>query len=70
MKHDVIGLIFGVVCILIGAALLYDGASGRTPVQAETIAGAAVLSFGAVTLGIVLKGWVKWRSELKKYRAG
>jgi hypothetical protein len=70
MQHGVTGLIFAVVCILLGAALLYDGIPGRNPIQAETIAGAAVLSFGAVTLGIVLKDWLKWKSEVKKYREG
>jgi hypothetical protein len=68
MQHGVTGLIFAVVCILVGAALLYDGIPGRGPIQAETIAGAAVLSIGVVTLGIVLKDWLKWKSELRKYR--
>ena len=68
MHHDVTGLIFGVVCLVIGAGLLYDGVSVRDPMQAETIAGAAVLSFGGVTLGMILRDWLKWKSELRKYR--
>jgi len=67
---SVTGLIFAVVCILVGAAPLYDGIPGRDPIQAEAIAGAVVLSFGVVTLGIALKDWLKWKSELKKYREG
>jgi hypothetical protein len=70
MQHGVTGLIFGVGCIVIGAGLLYDGVSGRNPVQAETIAGAAALSLGAVTLGIILRDWLKWKRELRKYREG
>ena len=66
MQHS---LVFAVVCILLGAALLYD-VPGRDAIQAETIAGAAVLSFGAVTLGIVLKDWLRWKRELGKYREG
>jgi hypothetical protein len=70
MQHDVLGLIFGFLCIVIGAALLYDGVTGRDPMQAETIAGAAILSFGAMTLGVVLRNWVRWRRELRKFREG
>jgi len=68
MRHDVIGLIFAVVCILFGATLLYDSTSGRNPIQAQTIAGAAVLSLGVVTLRMILKEWLKWKRELRKYR--
>jgi len=67
---SVTGLIFSVVCILVGAALLYDGIPGRDPIQAEAIAGAVVLIFWSDDLGIVLKDWLKWKSELKKYREG
>jgi len=70
MRRDVFGLIFGAVFLLVGAGLLNEGISGRDPAQAETIAGAAVLSLGALSLGIVLKDWLKWKSELKKYRQG
>jgi hypothetical protein len=68
MQHDVTGIIFGIVCFVIGAVLLHDGVTGRDPMQAETIAGAAVLSFGAVTLGLVLRDRLKWKRELRKYR--
>ena len=70
MRHDVTGLVFRFVCIVVGVGLLYDGFSGRDPMQGETIAGAAVLSFGAVTLGMVLRDWIKWKRELGKYREG
>jgi hypothetical protein len=63
-------LIFGAVFLLLGAGLLNEGISGRDSVQAETLAGAAILSVGALTLGLVLKDWLKWKSELKKYRQG
>jgi hypothetical protein len=66
MRHA--ALIFGVVFLVIGAGLLYDGASGRDLMQAETIAGAAVVSLGVVSLGIVLRSWLKWKKELRKYR--
>jgi len=55
MQHGVTGLIFGVVCLVIGAGLLYDGASGRDLLQVGTIGGAALLSLGVATLGIILK---------------
>lgn len=38
--------------------------------QAETIGGAALLSLGVVTLEIILRGWLRWKRELKKYRDG
>jgi hypothetical protein len=68
--RDIIGLIFGALFLLTGAVLLNSGISGRDPMQAETIAGAALLSLGVVTLGIILRGWLKWRRELRKYREG
>jgi hypothetical protein len=68
MPRDVTGIIFGIVCFVIGAVLLHDGVSGRDPMQAETIAGAAVLSFGAVTLGLVLRDRLKWKRDLREYR--
>jgi hypothetical protein len=68
MQHGVTGIIFAVVCILFGATLLYDGIPGRSPIQAETIAAAAVLSLGVVTLWMILKERLKWKRELTKYR--
>jgi hypothetical protein len=68
--RDIIGLIFGAVFLFIGAWILNNGISGRDTLQAETIAGAVLLSLGVVTLGIVLRGWLKWKRELKKYREG
>jgi hypothetical protein len=68
MPHDVPGILFGIVCFVIGAVLLHDGVSGRDPLQAEIIAGAAVLSFGAVTLGLVVRDRLKWKRELREYR--
>ncbi len=68
MPHGVTGLILAVVCILFGATLLYSGTPGRDPIQAQTIAGAAVLSLGAVTLGMILKERLKWKMELRKYK--
>ena len=70
MLRDAFGFIFGGVFLLVGAVLLNDGISGKDLMQAETIAGAAVLSLGALTLGIVLKDWLKWKKELRKYREG
>jgi len=68
--RDIIGLTFGAVFLFIGAWILNNGISGRDTLQAETIAGAALLSLGVVTLGIILRGWLKWKRELKKYREG
>lgn len=68
MQYGLTRLIFAVVCILFGATLLYDGTPGRDPIQGQTIAGAAVLSLGVVTLGMILKERLKWKRELRKYR--
>lgn len=68
MRHGVTGLILAVVCILFGATLIYNGTPGRDPIQAQTIAGAAVLSLGAVTSRMILKEWLKWKKELRKYK--
>ena len=68
MRDYVTGFIFGMVCLLIGAALLYDAVSVRDPMQTETIGGAAVLSFGAVTLSILVRHRLKWKKELREYR--
>ncbi len=68
--RDIIGIIFGAVFLFIGAWLLNNGISGRDTLQAETLSGAALLSLGVVTLGIILRGWLKWKRELKKYREG
>jgi len=68
--RDMIGLIFGAAFLLIGAGLLNNGIPGRDTMQAETIGGAAILSLGVVTMGIVLRGWQKWKRKLKKYREG
>jgi hypothetical protein len=68
--RDIIGIVFGALFLLTGAVLLNSGISGRDPMQAETIAGAALLSLGVVTLGIIVRGWLKWKRELRKYREG
>ena len=39
MRDYVTGFIFGMVCLLIGAALLYDAVSVRDPMQTETFDG-------------------------------
>jgi hypothetical protein len=70
MQQGVTGLIFAVVCILVGAALLYDGIPGRDAIQAETIAGVTLLSVGVVSSVLLLRGWIKWKRELGKYRDG
>jgi hypothetical protein len=67
MPHDVPGILFGIVCFVIGAVLLHNGVSARDPMQAETIAGAAVLSFGAVTLGLIVRNRLKWKRDLREY---
>ena len=66
--RDIIGLIFGAVFLLTGAGLLSNGISGKDPMQAETIAGAALLSLGVAILGMILNERLKWKRELKKYR--
>jgi hypothetical protein len=64
-----ISIISALALLLAGAWLLLDGVSGRDP-QIETISGAALLSVGVVSSVLLLRGWIKWKRELGKYREG
>jgi len=65
-----ISIISALALLLTGAWLLQDGVSGRDLSQIETIAGAALLSVGVVSSVLLLRGWIKWKPELAKYREG
>jgi len=65
-----ISIISALALLLTGALLLYDGVSGRDLSQTATIAGATLLSVGIVSSVLLLKGWIKWKRELGKYREG
>jgi len=36
----------------------------------EIIAGATLLSAGVVSFVLLLRGWIKWKRELGKYKEG
>jgi hypothetical protein len=67
-----ISFIFAVTFLLAGAWLLHDGVSARDllHLQMEIIAGATLLSVGVVSSVLLLRGWIKWKRELAKYREG
>ena len=57
------------VLLLLGVALLNDGASNSVPIQsAKLIGGAVFLSFGFMSTWVALKNWLKWRYAEKGYR--
>ncbi len=64
-----ISIISALALLLAGAWLIQDGVSGRDT-QMEVIAGASLLSVGVVSSVLLLRGWIKWKRELGKYREG
>ncbi len=56
--------------LLTGAWLIHDGVQGRDRLQIEIIAGATLLSIGVVSSVFLLRGWIKGKRELGKYREG
>jgi hypothetical protein len=65
-----ISIISALALVLSGAWLLHDGVSGRDRLQIEIIAGATLLSAGVVSFVLLLRGWIKWKRELGKYKEG
>jgi len=62
-------LVFGLVVLIAGAALLYNGVTNTEATQSATIiAGATFLSLGAAILWNLLKNWWGWRREYRRYR--
>lgn len=69
--RDDLGLFIGLVFLIIGAALLYNGVSHSDASQsAAIIGGATFLSLGSVVLWTLLKKWWEWRREYRRYRNG
>ena len=65
-----ISIISALALLLAGAWLLIDGVSGRDLLQIEIIAGATLLSVGVLSSVLLIRGWIKWKRELGKYREG
>jgi uncharacterized membrane protein HdeD (DUF308 family) len=66
---DNFGLIFGVVCLLLGAVLLYDGFSVQESIQSlNVIVGATLLSLGTIAIVLVVKAKLEWNRNYKKWR--
>ena len=67
-----ISVISALAVLLAGAWLLHDGISARDllHLEIEIIAGAALLSAGVASSVFLLRGWIKWKRELGKYREG
>jgi len=63
------GMIFGTICLVLGALLLYDGVSMRETTQPlSVIGGALLISLGTVTTGLTLRNKMEWRRNYKKDR--
>jgi hypothetical protein len=66
---DNFGLIFGVVCLLLGAVLLYDGFSVQESTQSlNVIVGATLFSLGTIAIVLVVKSKLEWNRNYKKWR--
>jgi hypothetical protein len=62
-----LGVLFGCICVLAGAALLYLGFSISDASQTMKLLGGAVLfSLGVAVFRPIVKNWL----ELKRYRRG
>jgi membrane-bound ClpP family serine protease len=69
--RDDLALIFGLIVLICGAVLLYDGFTSADANQSvRVISGAALLSLGLTVMGIVLRNWWKWRKILERHRNG
>ena len=69
--RDDLGLFFGLVFLIIGGVLLYNGTSNADASQsAAVIGGATLLSLGSVVTWTLVKNWWEWRREYRKFRDG
>ena len=63
---DKLGLVFALVCLLLGTMLLYDSVSVSDLTQtAKVIAGAVFFALGLVTISLLAKDWWEWRKHEK-----
>jgi len=60
-----IGLVFGVVSFIGGVMLLY-GASNAD--AARVLSGAALASFGAIIIYLIVRSKIDWKRHYKAYR--
>jgi hypothetical protein len=68
MLND-LGFFLGLIFLIAGAALLFEGVSNAEASQTAAIMGGATfLSLGSVVLWAVLKNWWAWRKEYRRYR--
>ena len=66
---DNFGLIFGSICLLLGAVLLYDGFPIQEAIQSlNVIVGATLLSLGMIAIVLVVRSKLEWRRNYKKWR--
>ncbi len=69
--RDDLALFFGLILVIPGAALLYDGISSADANQSiRVIGGALLLALGLTVLSIVLRNWWKWKKILARQRNG
>jgi len=67
--RDDLGLFFGLIFLIAGAMLLYNGVSNADATQsAAIIGGATFLSLGSVVMWTLLRNWWEWRKEYRRYR--
>ena len=61
---DDLGFFFGLIFLIAGAVLLYNGVSHNDASQSTTIIGGATfLSLGSTVMWSVLRNWWAWRKE-------
>jgi len=66
---DDLRLFFGLIFLIAGAVLLYNGVSNNDASQSATIIGGATfLSLGSTVMWTVLRNWWEWRREYRSYR--
>jgi hypothetical protein len=62
-------MLFSLLFLAIGAALLYESASEpKTTQTAALLVGAAFFALGLVATWVSVTEWLKWRREGKEFR--
>lgn len=67
--RDDLGLLFSLMCLIVGSTLLYRALSISDSSQLATLLGGAILlALSFVILWSVARNWLQWRRVYKKYR--
>jgi uncharacterized membrane protein HdeD (DUF308 family) len=66
---DNLRLSFGILSLLVGLVLLYEGTSSSRVIQPPTlVAGAVFISLGFISVWFVAKNWLEMRKYFKNDR--